>query len=197
MGNGPRQQHQGNSGAGDRQKSDPLLVDVGGHVGCKYNIADLLSVDHDREGGAEFGCGQEADEPVRHRSQGGLHLGRMDIEVSPETAKTDGLGGSQRLRERFQRRLRIAGGPKRTVERSRNRSGRASGRFAFFHKLRRGKDLERNGSGQQSGHEHQAERQQQPRSKRKSFPHFKQYSSRNPRFLFSKIANRLFIPKGE
>ncbi len=55
MGNGPRQQHQSNSGAGDRQKSDPLLVDVGGHVGHKYDVADLPSLDHHGEGGFEFG----------------------------------------------------------------------------------------------------------------------------------------------
>jgi hypothetical protein len=93
--------------------------------------------------------------------------------------------------------LRIGGGPKRTVERSRDGPGRASSRFGFFHKLRRGKYLERNASGDQRGHEHQAERQQQPRSKRKPFPHFDQYNSRNPRFLFSKIANCLFIPEGD
>ena len=92
MGNGRRQQHQGNSGAGDRQKSDPLLVDVGGQVGRKDDVADLLSLDHHREGCLEFGDGEEVDEPVRYRSQGGLHLGRMNIEVGPEAPKPDGFG---------------------------------------------------------------------------------------------------------
>ena len=164
MGNGRRQQHQGNSGADDRQKPDPLLVDVGGHVGRKYDVADLLSLDHHGEGGFEFRYAEEADEPVGHRSQGGLHLGRMNIEAGPEGPKPDGCGVSQWLHERIESCLRIGGGSKRAVERSRNRSGRASSRLGFFHKLRRGKDLERNASGQQSGHEHQAERQQQPRS---------------------------------
>jgi hypothetical protein len=61
--------------------------------------------------------------------------------------------------------------------------------------LRRGEDLKRDGSSQQRRQEHQAERQHQPRLKRKSFPHFGYYSSRNPRFLFSNTANRLFIPE--
>jgi hypothetical protein len=60
--------------------------------------------------------------------------------------------------------------------------------------LRRREKLERNASGQQGRHEHQAERQQQPRSKRKSFPHIEYSNPRNPRFPFSNIANRLFIP---
>ena len=114
MGNGPRQQHQANSGAGDREKSDPLLVDVGGHVGRKDDVADLLSLDHHGEGGFEFGYGEEADEPVRHRSQGGLHLGRMNIEAGPEASKPDCFGGAERLHERVERRLRIGGGSKRS-----------------------------------------------------------------------------------
>jgi hypothetical protein len=84
----------------------------------------------------------------------------MTIEVGLDAPKPDCFGGAKRLRECIQRRLRIGGGSKRAVERSRNRSGGASGRFDFFHKLRRGKHLERNASGQQRGHEHQAERQQ-------------------------------------
>jgi hypothetical protein len=88
----------------------------------------------------------------------------MNIEVGPEASKPDGFGGAERLHECFQRRLRIGGGPKRTVERGRHRPGRASSRFGFFHKLRRSEDLERNASGEQRGHKHQAERQQQPRS---------------------------------
>ena len=85
---------------------------------------------------------------------------------------------------------------KRAVERSRHRLGGASSRLGFLHQLRRRKDLERNASSQQRGHEHQAERQQQPRSKRKSFPHLGYSNPRNPRFLFSNIANGLFNPEG-
>ncbi len=184
MGNGPRQQHQANSGAGDREKSNPLLVDVGGHVRRKDDVADLLSLNHDGEGGFEFGQDEEADEPLRHRPQRGLHLGRVNIEAAPQASKPDCFGGAERLHERVQRRLRIIGGLKRSVERSRDGLGRASGRFGFLHKLRRGKDLERNASGQQSRREHQAERQQQPRAQRKSFPYLDQYSPHNPRFLF-------------
>jgi hypothetical protein len=108
----------------------------------------------------------------------------MNIEIGSEAPKPDIFGGSKRLHERIQRRLRIIGGLKRTVERSRDGLGGASGRLGLLHKLRRGKDLKRHASGQQSGHEHQAERQQQPRSQRKSFPYLDQYSPRNPRFLF-------------
>ena len=101
VGDHPGQQRQGDRGDQDGQKSDPLLEDVGRHVGSEHDLSDPAAVDQDGKCSAQFRQRQQIDEPAgRPARPGGRRNARQRRSARLRAAELNGRPRFRAIRRR-------------------------------------------------------------------------------------------------